>query len=79
MFEYMRFYTLFFIFKLFKFCYFSIIVPRREAMSRGATVFLPEATYPMFPEKLAMERMSLKQGENCNAVTVSVLLHSDGR
>ena len=48
-------------------------------MSRGATVFLPEATYPMFPEKLAMEVMSLKQGEKCNALTVSVLLHSDGR
>ncbi|XP_057534015.1 ribonuclease II, chloroplastic/mitochondrial-like isoform X2 [Amaranthus tricolor] len=50
----------------------------KEAMSRGATVFLPEATYPMFPEKLAMEVMSLKQGEKCNALTVSVLLHSDG-
>ncbi|CAO2822145.1 unnamed protein product [Amaranthus hypochondriacus] len=50
----------------------------KEAMSRGTTIFLPTATYPMFPEKLAMEEMSLKQGENCNAVTVSVLLHSDG-
>jgi RNB domain-containing protein len=79
MLDHVRVCTLFFIFKLFNFCYFSIIVPRREAMSRGATVFLPEATYPMFPEKLAMEEMSLKQGENCNAMTVSVLLHSDGR
>lgn len=51
----------------------------REAMRRGTSVFLPMATYAMFPEKLAMEGMSLKQGEICNAVTVSVVLHSDGR
>lgn len=51
----------------------------REAMKRGTSVFLPTATYPMFPEKLAMEGMSLKQGELCNAVTVSVVLSSDGR
>ncbi|KNA06496.1 hypothetical protein SOVF_180210 [Spinacia oleracea] len=50
----------------------------KEAMSRGTTIFLPTATYPMFPEKLAMEGMSLKQGTNCNAVTVSVVLHFDG-
>lgn len=48
-------------------------------MSRGTSVFLPTATYPMFPEKLAMEGMSLKQGKKCNAVTVSVVLHPDGR
>ncbi|XWS59822.1 hypothetical protein CRYUN_Cryun08bG0155000 [Craigia yunnanensis] len=50
----------------------------REAMRRGTSVFLPTGTYPMFPEKLAMEGMSLKQGELCNAVSVSVVLHSDG-
>ncbi|XP_010452057.1 PREDICTED: ribonuclease II, chloroplastic/mitochondrial-like [Camelina sativa] len=50
----------------------------REARRRGTSVFLPTATYPMFPEKLAMEGMSLRQGENCNAVSVSVVLHSDG-
>ncbi|XP_024968629.1 ribonuclease II, chloroplastic/mitochondrial [Cynara cardunculus var. scolymus] len=50
----------------------------REAMQRGTSVFLPTATYPMFPEKLAMEGMSLRQGTNCRAVTVSVVLHSDG-
>ncbi|PON76112.1 Replication factor A protein [Trema orientale] len=50
----------------------------RAAMKRGTSVFLPTATYPMFPEKLAMEGMSLKQGEICHAVTVSVVLHSDG-
>jgi exoribonuclease R len=50
----------------------------REARRRGTSVFLPTATYPMFPEKLAMEGMSLRQGENCNAVSVSVVLRSDG-
>ncbi|KAI7755099.1 hypothetical protein M8C21_025969 [Ambrosia artemisiifolia] len=50
----------------------------REALQRGTSVFLPTATYPMFPEKLAMQGMSLKQGTICRAVTVSVVLHSDG-
>ncbi|KAJ4971957.1 hypothetical protein NE237_005056 [Protea cynaroides] len=50
----------------------------REAMRRGTSIFLPTATFPMFPEKLAMEGMSLKQGKLCNAVTVSVTLHHDG-
>ncbi|CAK9175226.1 unnamed protein product [Ilex paraguariensis] len=50
----------------------------REARKRGTSVFLPTATYPMFPEKLAMEGMSLKQGKLCKAVTVSVVLRSDG-
>ncbi|KAL3628640.1 ribonucleotide-diphosphate reductase subunit rnr1 [Castilleja foliolosa] len=50
----------------------------KEAMKRGTSVFLPTATYPMFPERLAMEGMSLKQGERCKSVSVSVVLHSDG-
>ncbi|KAL1195674.1 Ribonuclease II, chloroplastic/mitochondrial [Cardamine amara subsp. amara] len=50
----------------------------REARRRGTSVFLPTATYPMFPEKLAMEGMSLRQGEICNAVSVSVVLRPDG-
>ncbi|KAL8102404.1 hypothetical protein AgCh_027044 [Apium graveolens] len=33
----------------------------REAFKRGTSVFLPTSTYPMFPEKLAMEGMSMKQ------------------
>ncbi|KAF7844583.1 ribonuclease II, chloroplastic/mitochondrial [Senna tora] len=49
-----------------------------EAKRRGTSVFLPTATYPMFPEKLAMQGMSLRQGEHCNAVTVSIVLHNDG-
>ena len=51
----------------------------REAMRRATSVFLPTATYPMFPEKLAMKGMNLKQGKLCKAVTVFVVLHSDGR
>ncbi|KAF5195406.1 Ribonuclease ii protein [Thalictrum thalictroides] len=50
----------------------------REAMRRGTSIFLPTATYPMFPEKLAMEGMSLKQGQLCRAISVSVTLHPDG-
>ncbi|XP_059305578.1 ribonuclease II, chloroplastic/mitochondrial isoform X3 [Lycium ferocissimum] len=50
----------------------------KEARRRGTSIFLPGATYPMFPERLAMEGMSLKQGKLCNAVTVSVVLRSDG-
>ncbi|KAM7464061.1 hypothetical protein LguiA_032182 [Lonicera macranthoides] len=50
----------------------------REALRRGTSVFLPTATYPMFPKKLAMEGMNLKQGKSCNAVTVSVVLRYDG-
>ncbi|KAK1320987.1 hypothetical protein QJS10_CPA03g01645 [Acorus calamus] len=51
----------------------------REAMRRGTSIFLPTATFPMFPEKLAMEGMSLQQGRICNAVSVSVVLREDGR
>lgn len=47
-------------------------------MKRSTSIFLPTATYPMFPEKLAMEGMSMKQGEYCRAVTISVVLHRDG-
>ncbi|KAJ6814303.1 ribonuclease II, chloroplastic/mitochondrial isoform X1 [Iris pallida] len=50
----------------------------REALRRGTSVFLPTATYPMFPEKLAMEGMSLQQGKLCKALSVSVTLHQDG-
>ncbi|KAI3926382.1 hypothetical protein MKX01_032570 [Papaver californicum] len=50
----------------------------REALRRATSIFLPAATIPMLPEKLAMEGMSLKQGKRCNAVTVSVILRHDG-
>lgn len=50
----------------------------REAMRRGTSIFLPTGTFPMFPEKLSMEVMSLQQGKFCKAVSVSVTLHHDG-
>ncbi|XP_020575480.1 ribonuclease II, chloroplastic/mitochondrial [Phalaenopsis equestris] len=50
----------------------------REAMRKGTSIFLPTATFPMFPEKLAMDGMSLQQGKLCKAVSVSVTLHQDG-
>ncbi|KAL6614185.1 hypothetical protein ACP70R_036455 [Stipagrostis hirtigluma subsp. patula] len=50
----------------------------REAMHRGTSIFLPTATFPMFPERLAMNAMSLQQGKECKAVSISVILHPDG-
>ncbi|VAH13311.1 unnamed protein product [Triticum turgidum subsp. durum] len=50
----------------------------REAMHRGTSIFLPTATFPMFPERLAMNAMSLQQGTDCRSVSVSVILHPDG-
>ncbi|XP_078432821.1 ribonuclease II/R family protein [Wolffia australiana] len=50
----------------------------REARRRGTSVFLPTATFPMFPLELAMKKMSLQQGIICRAVSVSVILHPDG-
>ncbi|KAK7259976.1 hypothetical protein RIF29_25631 [Crotalaria pallida] len=49
----------------------------KEAMRGGTSVFLPTATYPMFPENLAMRGMSLRQGDICNAVSVSIVLPVD--
>lgn len=59
--------------------FFFFKTPHREAMRRGTSIFLPTATYPMFPERLAMERMSLQQGKLCRAVSISVTLQPDGR
>ncbi|KAF8775354.1 hypothetical protein HU200_004766 [Digitaria exilis] len=50
----------------------------REAMHRGTSIFLPTATFPMFPERLAMDAMSLQQGKQCKSVSISVILHPDG-
>uniref|UniRef100_A0A804NB34 RNB domain-containing protein n=1 Tax=Zea mays TaxID=4577 RepID=A0A804NB34_MAIZE len=50
----------------------------REAMHRGTSIFLPTTTFPMFPERLAMNSMSLQQGKECKSVTVSVILNLDG-
>ncbi|TVU36775.1 hypothetical protein EJB05_18722 [Eragrostis curvula] len=50
----------------------------REAMHRGTSIFLPTATFPMFPERLAMNAMSLQQSKECRSVSVSVTLDPDG-
>ncbi|KAL5223123.1 hypothetical protein ABZP36_027836 [Zizania latifolia] len=60
----------------------SLVQPRsiidREAMHRGTSIFLPTTTFPMFPERLAMNAMSLQQGKYCKSVSVSVILQPDG-
>lgn len=60
-------------------CYKTMSLVDREAMHRGTSIFLPTATFPMFPERLAMNAMSLQQGKRCKSVTVSVILNPDGR
>uniref|UniRef100_A0A1D1ZIP0 Putative ribonuclease sll1290 n=1 Tax=Anthurium amnicola TaxID=1678845 RepID=A0A1D1ZIP0_9ARAE len=50
----------------------------REARRRGTSIFLPTATFPMFPERLAMDGMSLQQGKLSRTVSISVILHPDG-
>ncbi|KAG6551326.1 hypothetical protein Mapa_007112 [Marchantia paleacea] len=50
----------------------------REAEARGTSIYLPDGTIPMFPMELAAGVMSLKQGSECCAVSVSVVLHEDG-
>jgi exoribonuclease II len=60
-------------------CYKTVSLVGREAMHRGTSIFLPTTTFPMFPERLAMNSMSLQQGKECKSVTVSVILNLDGR
>ncbi|KAL3692670.1 hypothetical protein R1sor_006321 [Riccia sorocarpa] len=50
----------------------------REAELRGTSYYMPEESVPMFPIELAADVMSLKQGSDCCAVSVSVVLHEDG-
>ncbi|CAM6101170.1 unnamed protein product [Calypogeia fissa] len=50
----------------------------REAETRGTSIYLPTGTIPMFPMELAAGQMSLRQGQNCCAVTVAVVLNGDG-
>ncbi|KAJ7539995.1 hypothetical protein O6H91_11G117600 [Diphasiastrum complanatum] len=50
----------------------------KEARQRGTSVYLPTQTIPMFPMGLAADCMSLKQGHNCAAITISVVLKEDG-
>jgi len=51
----------------------------REAKRRSTSIYLPTGTIPMFPMDLAGGNMSLRQGYDCCAVSVSVIFHLDGR
>jgi exoribonuclease II len=48
-------------------------------MHRRTSIFLPTDTFPMFPERLAMNAMSLQQSKECKSVSVAVILDPDGR
>lgn len=51
---------------------------RKEASHRCTSIYLPTMTVPMFPMELATEYMSLRQGQCCSAISVSVILSHDG-
>ncbi|CAK9266221.1 unnamed protein product [Sphagnum jensenii] len=50
----------------------------KEAKRRSTSIYLPTGTIPMFPMDLAGGSMSLRQGYDCCAVSVSVIFHLDG-
>jgi hypothetical protein len=49
-----------------------------NAADRCSTVYLPEKAYPMFPEVLSRNALSLTQGKECLAMTFSACLREDG-
>ena len=49
-----------------------------EARKRTTTVYLPTGMIPMFPPELATGPMSLNQGQECSALSFSVLLDETG-
>ena len=50
----------------------------REALKRGATIYLPERTIPMLPRVLSEEAASLRAGEEKSAVSFLVELSREG-
>jgi exoribonuclease II len=50
----------------------------REAALRSATVYLPEATVRMLPERISCERASLIAGHDRSVLTTEVRLRADG-
>lgn len=50
-----------------------------EALRRGTSVYLPEATIPMIPDVLSMDRCSLRVGEDRPALSVKVRLDPEGQ
>lgn len=49
-----------------------------EARKRTTTVYLPTGMIPMFPPELATGPMSLNQGQQCSALSFSVILDETG-
>ncbi|MGB8691458.1 MAG: RNB domain-containing ribonuclease, partial [Microcoleus sp.] len=49
-----------------------------EARKRTTTVYLPTGMIPMFPPELATGPMSLNQGQECSALSFSVILDETG-
>lgn len=50
----------------------------REAATRGATVYLPEATVRMLPDEISCQRASLIAGQDRPVLTTDVRLAADG-
>jgi len=50
----------------------------REAALRGATVYLPEATVRMLPDRISCERASLVAGRERSVLTTDVRFNPDG-
>ena len=55
------------------------LVDYREAKRRSSSIYLPTGAIPMFPMELASTVMSLRQGYETCAVSVSIIFHPDGR
>ncbi|XP_024394538.1 ribonuclease II, chloroplastic/mitochondrial [Physcomitrium patens] len=50
----------------------------KEAKRRSTSIYLPTGAVPMFPMNLASTVMSLRQGHEACALTVSIIFHCDG-
>lgn len=55
------------------------MVDCREAKRRSTSIYLPTGAIPMFPMELASTVMSLRQGYEACAVSVSIIFHPTGR
>lgn len=53
-------------------------VLQKEASQRCTSIYLPTMTISMLPKELGVDFMSLRQGQYCSAVSVSVTLSHDG-
>lgn len=51
---------------------------QKEASQRCTSIYLPTLTIPMLPKELGVDLLSLRQGQHCSAVSVSIILSEDG-